>query len=273
MSSHRKVQQQIRVFTDLHDVLDAMRNVALLEIGKLTHAQEHGRLLLEALDKAAQLAAAYQPSAVPAKDSKRLYVVLGSERGFCGDFNARVLARWEAVLTATPDVDYIVVGQALADKLDGSRKPLAVLPGALTAEELDSVLLDVVHRVAAWQSVDADALAVSVLSNDSDGPAAAPILPFVWPRSEKSAPAPSLLLAPAVFVRHFTDYYVDAKIHDAFATSLLAENRARLQHITAAQGRLDERLGDLRRRLRRLRREEITEEVETILVAAEATKV
>jgi len=271
MSSHRKVQQQIRVFTDLHDVLDAMRNVALLEIGKLTHAQEHGRLLLEAIDNAAQLAAIYQPSAVPAS-SKLLYVVLGSERGFCGDFNARVLARLDAILATAPDVDYIVVGQALADKLDVSRKPLAVLSGALTAEELDSVLLDVVHRVAEWLSADADALAVSVLSNDSDGPTAAPILPFVWPKSEKTAPAPTLLLPPAVFVRRFTDYYVDAKIHDAFSTSLLAENRARLRHITAAQSRLDERLGDLGRRLRRLRREEITEEVEAILVAVEATR-
>lgn len=272
MSSHRKVQQQIRLFTDLHDVLDAMRNVALLEISKLTHAQEHGRLLLVAIDNAAQLAAAYHPASAAEKSSKRLYVVLGSERGFCSDFNTRVLQRWNAVVADAPDAEYIVVGQALADKMEGSRKPLAIFPGASTAEELGSVLLDVVRRVAEWQRAEADALTVSILSNDSDGPIAAPILPFAWPERSRTVSTPSLLLSPDVFVRRFTDYYVDAKLHDAFATSLLAENRARLQHITAALNRLDERLGDLSRRLRRLRREEITEEVETILVAVEATR-
>ena len=80
-------------------------------------------------------------------------------------------------------------------------------------------------------------------------------------------PIPELNLPPETFMSEFIDHYADAALHSIFATSLLSENRARLARMTVAIDRLDENVAALRRRIHRLRQEEITQEVETILLS------
>jgi F-type H+-transporting ATPase subunit gamma len=50
--------------------------------------------------------------------------------------------------------------------------------------------------------------------------------------------------------------------------SLLAENQYRVQHLEGAVHRLNERLAELSTRAKSLRQEEITEEIEMILLAS-----
>lgn len=268
VSKRRNLRDRIKLFTDLRDVLDAMRTFAIVEIGKLTRTQRQRHHLLEELRAAANRTEAYQPAA-PEHATRHLYVVLGSERGFCGDFNERIAAEWRSIHAADPAADCIVVGTALGTKL-AETSPRAVLSGALGTEDLDAVLLDVVRHIHDWQRSQPAAVAIGVVAYGDDDVESEPILPFSWPRSASRFPA-TLNLPPATFIRSFTDYYVEAKLHDAFATSLLSESRARAQHMTAALGKLDDDLINLERRSRRLRQEEITQEVETILLAADAS--
>jgi F-type H+-transporting ATPase subunit gamma len=266
MSKRRQLRVRIVLFDELRAVLDAMRNVALVEIGKLTRSEKYRRRLLEELVGVAEQTSAYQP-VIRKADGRRLYIVVGSERGFCGDFNERVAAFWQTLHAREPSAAFIVVGTRLGEKLR-DEAPLAVVGGALSADEVDGVLLELLGHVRDWQKQDDASISISIVAHDSEEVGSAAILPFEPARRRVPTVAPTLNIAPAAFLRQFIDQYVDARLHDAFAASLLAENHARLQHMAAAIGRVDESLGALRRRSRRMRQAEITQEVEMILLAA-----
>ena len=52
----------------------------------------------------------------------------------------------------------------------------------------------------------------------------------------------------------------------------MAENRRRLQHMEGAMQRMDENASELRRKVNLLRQEEITEEIEVIMLSHEALR-
>jgi F-type H+-transporting ATPase subunit gamma len=81
---------------------------------------------------------------------------------------------------------------------------------------------------------------------------------------------PHLNLEPEVFFEQFLQHYLYLGLTELFSVSLLAENHHRVQHLEGAVRRLDDRLGELTSRARALRQEEITEEIETILLGTGA---
>lgn len=265
MSRRRTVLTRLQLFSDLRLVLDAMKNFALLEIGRLTRTQRFRHRLLDVIIDVARQSAEYFPPRVPSA-MEDLFVVIGSERGFCGDFNQKLVTVYNRVRASNATATFIVVGTALATKIEADER-VTILPGPITADEIDAVLVALVREVDRWQRANPSANSIAVIAGDSESVSVDAILPFEPPAGSPSR-LPALNLSPAVFVRRFIDQYLDVKLHDAFATSLLAENRARLQHMTSAIARVDENLGDLERRSRRLRQEEITQEVETLLLAA-----
>jgi F-type H+-transporting ATPase subunit gamma len=60
-------------------------------------------------------------------------------------------------------------------------------------------------------------------------------------------------------------------LHEIFYASLMAENQRRMQHLEGAIHRLHEKTDGFARRCRALRQEEITEEIEVILLSVEGT--
>ena len=56
-------------------------------------------------------------------------------------------------------------------------------------------------------------------------------------------------------------------MHDVFYSSLMAENRRRLQHIESAMQRIEEKSNEMQRKYNMLRQEEITEEIEVIMLS------
>ncbi len=82
---------------------------------------------------------------------------------------------------------------------------------------------------------------------------------------------PELNLDPVVFFGALLEEYLFAVLHGLFFMSLIAENEQRMEHLDAAVRRLDETSEQLARQQRTLRQEEITEEIEVILLSAAAT--
>ena len=66
-----------------------------------------------------------------------------------------------------------------------------------------------------------------------------------------------------------TEHYLFAVLHEIFYISLLAENQRRLQHLEGAVKHLDDETVNLRRKSQIYRQEEITEEIEVILLNSE----
>ena len=77
-------------------------------------------------------------------------------------------------------------------------------------------------------------------------------------------------LAAAKFFTELARHYLWAQMHDVFYSSLMAENRRRLQHMEGAIVRMAEKAGEMQRKYNMLRQEEITEQIEVIMLSSDA---
>jgi F-type H+-transporting ATPase subunit gamma len=74
-------------------------------------------------------------------------------------------------------------------------------------------------------------------------------------------------LAPNTFIAQLTENYLFAASCVSFYDSLMAENQQRMQHMEYAVQRIEQDSEKLLLRRNRLRQEEITEEIEVILLS------
>jgi len=271
MSRRHQIEARLESYADVRAILSAMKNIALTELRKLGGRLEHQRRAMATIERAAQdFVRFYAPPGAAAQEPG-LCIAIGSERGFCGEFNEAL-----AEAARTRGERLLVVGARLAERLG---EPLAadVLPGASVAEELSAVL----ERVAAWleraqRAAPWAPLRVRVLYEDPD--AAAPTLRIIAPLPlpdkpprERGCP-PQLTLPPAHFFAALAEQALLMSLQGAFSLSLIAENRRRLDHMDSALRRLDETTANLARRANIYRQEEITQEIEVIMLSAEALR-
>ena len=271
MSRRHQIEARLDSYADVRAILSAMKNIALTELRKLGGQLEHQRRAMATIERAAQdFVRFYAPPGAAAREPG-VCIAIGSERGFCGEFNEALAeaarARRERLL---------VVGTRLAERL-GESLAADVLPGASVAEELSAVLV----RVAAWleraqRAAPSAPLRVRALYEDPD--ALAPTLRIIAPLPLPDEPArerghpPRLTLPPARFFAALAEQALLMSLQGVFSLSLLAENRRRLDHMDSALRRLDETSANLARRANVYRQEEITQEIEVIMLSAEALR-
>jgi F-type H+-transporting ATPase subunit gamma len=263
--------------------MNSMKNLAFIETRKLERFMRAQRQVVDNIEAAAADFLAFYPCPrqTPGQQMQmQLYILMGSERGFCGDFNEKLLAAladarsqagaWER----DAEVELIGVGRKLCSRLENNPQASVYLDGADVAEEIPTVLSRLLAEIGKQQAKHAD-LTITVLHQDAElhQVRASPLLPPFQhcDRPAKSFGHPPLLnLEPDEFLRELIEQYLFAVLHEIFYSSLMAENQRRLQHMQGAIQHLDERTETLKRKYNTLRQEEITEEIEVILMTAES---
>jgi len=272
MTRRHQLAARLAGFREVRAILSAMKNIALMELRALAGLLEHQRRAMATIERAAaDFLCFYSPpgEAVPAAS---VCIVIGSERGFCGEFNEALEA--EAHAAQARGEQLVAIGARLIDRLeaDGSE---GLLAGANVTEELPTVLQQVaaelervqrasptgpLHVKAVYQHPDGSGLVTKTI---------APLpLPERPPRPHRHPP--QLTLAPHTFFADLLEQALLLSLQEAFSVSLIAENRRRLAHMEGALKRLDEITVRLARRLNASRQEEITQEIEVIMLSAEA---
>jgi F-type H+-transporting ATPase subunit gamma len=202
-----------------------------------------------------------------------LYVLIGAERGFCGGYNEAVLRAVGDRPTRGPSqpAGLIAIGGKLAAEIRGDPRLIASLAGPSTAEEVPQVLNDLVEtlsRLAAERGPSS--LEVVHWDPDDERVEFVPVLPPFAPGRRPSAPGhrfpPRLNLTPARFLEDLVERYLFAVLHEMLYGSLMAEHRQRVRHLEGALQRVSTRTQELRLRRNALRQEEITEEIELIML-------
>jgi F-type H+-transporting ATPase subunit gamma len=258
----------------MHKILGAMKNLAYIETGKLTQRIENQVLVLENILQIAADFLAFHPDPFTHRWHAHVLIAIGSERGFCGDFNDKLLRHLDEV-TASPQSHYtalISVGYRLGAKLE--RHPLlaAAIEGAATAEEVERVLTLMVDEVAALRGAGSPLRLSCLHPGGATGESMiASLLPPFQDHKEHGvsySTPPLLYLPPQEFFQQLVDQYLFAALNKILHESLMAENQQRLQHLDGALRHLDQRLERLRQRDRLLRQEEIIEEIEVILLGS-----
>jgi F-type H+-transporting ATPase subunit gamma len=119
--------------------MGAMNNLAVMEIHKLTRLLSAQQRVVTSMETAAKDFLAFHPEALPKdRGGTPLYLVIGSERGFCGDYNARLLAGFERHLRTVSDKApvAIAVGRKLSGRMVGDPRLVAAIDGPTVSEEI-----------------------------------------------------------------------------------------------------------------------------------------
>jgi len=272
MGRFRKVEHQREQLQELRGIIASMKTLSQLELHKLGGlAGEHHEMVRTLEHVASDFLSFYPRPDVSEGDT--LWLVIGAERGFCGDFNESLLKH---LRQACPDCvkspqRVLAVGRRLWGRMEEGWPGFVPLPGASVSEELPQALSRVVAETQAQLSgQQASALRLLYHGDEPEGVFSRRLLPPEIGAGTVTHRTPPLLqLPPERFFTDFLQHYLFLALTEIFTVSLLAENRYRVQHLEGAVQRLDERLEVLAGRARALRQEEITEEIETILLGTE----
>lgn len=272
MSRRREVREHLHSLGEVREILGSMKSLSVMETRKLARFATTQQRALAGIERAAvDFCQFFSHTLAGLEPLQEVYLLLGSERGFCGDFNERLLQALEKLPAETGLL--ITVGSRLAPKLEGDPRRVAGLEGAGVAEETPAVLGRVVDTLNALEG-RYDPLGLTVVYHEAETQATRvrrllpPFQSFAEPTPAFSHP-PRLNLPAGQLLPLLIDQYLFAALHAIFYASLMAENQRRVSHLEGAIRRLEEKLANLGRRANALRQEEIIEEIEVILLSAQ----
>ncbi len=271
MGRYRKVEQQLGQLQELQGIVSSMKTLSQLELHKLGGLAAGQHSMVRTLERVAADYLQFHPTP-EVNEGQLLWLVIGSERGFCGDFNAQLVKQ---LLQRCPECReqpqrVMAVGRKLWIRMEEAVPGFVPLSGASVSEELPQTLTQVVaetqRQLNGQQLVG---LQLLYHADEQGGIVSHRLLPPDIAASDSPLTTPPLLqLEPSRFFAEFLQHYLYLAMTELFTVSLLAENHQRVQHLEGAVGRLEERMTVLGSRARTLRQEEITEEIETILLGS-----
>lgn len=272
MTKRRDLERHRETLADIRGVMHSLKTLAYIESRRLTRLGEAQRAVVTGIERAAADFLSFHPAELPIVPPTTMgLIVVGSERGFCRDFNQALVRELPALTLPLPanQAVIIAIGRKLHTVLEQDPRVAACLTGASVAGEVPRVLDAVVRELKALRTKPG-LLALSVARHTSSGRIVVEQLlpPFRTLRARARGIPPLLTLAPHDFLTELVDQYLFGALHWVLYDSLLAEHRARVAHLESAVDRLDEELETTARRSNRLRQEELIEEIEVILLNA-----
>lgn len=269
MSTLARHKRHLAALHDIRDIMAALKNISLTEGLRLRRFLETQQRVIDGIERVMGDFLAYHPQAPFAEGDFEIVLLVGSERGFCGDFNETVLSRYPS---GDAGQAVVAVGDKLGSKLEEARLEAEVLSGPTTAEDVPDTLLAVVDKLHILNAKHGGAR-LTIVHHQYDGHTMSlrsrrPFRDFSAETVSKGYP-PRLNLPPPDFYAKLIDHYLFAVLHGIFYGSLAAEHQLRLQHLQGAMEQIDRESAALTQRYNSLRQEFITEEIELILLSAE----
>ena len=260
MSGFGELKERYEQLTEISSILNAMKTLSLVETKKLTRFISSQRLMLSNIEAATADFSAFYPIACDDTHGTAIVIAVGSERGFCGNFNERIHEAYETRFGKSPqNVHLIIVGNRLRIKFEGYTGKIDFLEGATVAE-------DVPHVIDRLMDTLQGASALYVLAHEAEGESVLKrLLPFEPPKMPIASTPPLLQLLPGDFLVQMLDQYLLSVLYGLLYESLLSESRQRLAHMEQALKRLEQSLSELSLKRNALRQEKIIEEIEVIL--------
>lgn len=277
MSHRLEIERHCRKLSEIRGIMDSMKTLAYLETHKLARYILAQQELVSNIDNMAADFLSFYPEVLPGvKTPASIVLIIGSQRGFCGNFND-VLP--EQLKTTFDDQQadntlLIAVGQKLHNLIESMPFESLLIEGANVAEEI-SKTAEQIARTLDKHKQSLFSLTVLYHAADNHHIICEKLLP-PFMQDEERKPAftepPLLNLTPVSFLLELTAEYLFAALHRILYASLMAENTQRVQHLEKAVKHLDEKTNKLSLKSNQLRQEEIIEEIEVILLNASVSE-
>lgn len=274
MSRQHNLETHRRSLTEIREIMNSMKTLAYMETRKLGRFIDAQHAVVESIEEVAADLLGFYPESLPeTNESSPIIILIGTERGFCGDFNHGLLKHLESSLQAEVEnnAQLVVVGRKLFSLLEEDTRVSTAIDGASVVEEIPALLNELVNGLTTLHDTQGSLTVYCLYHGNDDGIIMQKLLPPFQYLLHKPArtSCPPVLNQPAdEFLLSLADHYLFAALHEILYTSLMVENRHRVSHLDGAVRHLDEEAADLTRQSNALRQEEITEEIEVILLSA-----
>jgi len=274
MTRRRNLEHHRHSLAEIRGIMNSMKTLAYMETRKLTRFLGAQHAVVESIEEIAADFLRFYPETLPeAGDAMPIYLLIGTERGFCGDFNHTLLRHLEPILQADSQGSpmLIAVGRKLYTLLEGDARVTAMIDGASVAEEATSLLGRVANELTALQDEHGVLTVFCLYHGAEDGVVTQKLLPpfqYFLDKPPRFPYPPVINQPPREFLVELTDHYLFAALHEIVYTSLMEENHYRITHLEGAVKHLDDESMELARQCNALRQEEIIEEIEEILLSA-----
>ena len=276
MTHRHKLEHHRHSLNEIRDIMNSMKTLAYMETRKLARFLDAQHSVVQNIEDVASDFLSYHPGILPRtaieQAPKTVYLLVGTERGFCGDFNHTLMNQLENNMPADiPEQPMLIgIGHKLSILLEKNEQVIALFDGASVVEEVTTLIQKIVNKLASLQE-QFGILSVYCFYHDADNILQKEILPPFQQLTEQpvqfSTP-PLLNLSAREFLMELTEHYLFAALHEILYTSLMQENHNRVSHLEGAINHLDEESAQLAQQCNTLRQEEITEEIEVILLSA-----
>ena len=280
MSRRQNLVRHRESLMEIREIMNSMKTLAYMETRKLAPYLDTQSAAVETIEQVAADFLTFYPEAVTtAQPVASLLILVGSERGFCGDFNRALFNSLDAKADeiaqqsdAGPEF-IIAVGAKMHVLLEDDPRMTAHVDGAGTSEEITTVLNSLVEQIIMLERQHGPLRISCRYQAGGDAPVTRTLLPPFRDLDAIGSPLsmpPVLNIEPAQFFLELSDQYLFAALHAILDTSMMTENNDRVRHLDGAVRHIDDQAEELARQSNALRQEEIVEEIEVILLSAES---
>jgi F-type H+-transporting ATPase subunit gamma len=281
-----EINARIDGIRQLSAVVSAMRVIAAVRSreanARLPSIRKYADTVGGAIAQALALFSGKVPSAGPSNSARLLIIALCAEQGFVGAFNDRIFNTVKDLAdeASNSQTDILVVGsRGLAAAQAHGLEPIKGLPMAGHAEQLTSLANRLADQLFARLEEGAINRVIIVHARPSDGGSSGgverqTVIPFDFTHfGTVNHTLPPLVNLPVpVLLARLADEYVFAELCEALTLSYAAENEARMQAMISARENVARKLDELNAIARRLRQEQITEELVELASGAASSR-
>ena len=233
MSKLSELKNHIHSLKEIKNIISAMKNLSLIELSKLNkYILPQNNVVTTIQEAISDFIAfnAYDLSFLQEQPVKA-YILIGSERGFCGNFNEMIIDYFEEIPKAEKANQpfLLCVGRKLAIKMSDMSYVFEAIDGPNAVEEIQSSILNLVGFLEEIDQktkgeIQPNNWAVVYNEESQDIKQTKIICPFSefkTPKAKSFSFPPLLNIESNLFISEALDQYLFAILHQIFYKSHL----------------------------------------------------
>ena len=261
--NNREIKRRIASVKETVKITRAMYSISVAKMMRgrtaLPSAERYLSSAVSLMDRIAASGASYFAD----RGDRKAFIVIGGDKGLCGDYNQRVFARAFDVLSRTPERYLFTVGTVVRDMLGkaGIEADVEFLHSAdnPSPEAAYSMAADLINLFDEGL-LDEVFLVYSLVQGSHSEVLAERVIPYL---SEKESALPREDVSEEA-VKRTVYQYLAASIYRALISSSLAEHLARVKAMPLATENGEEMIAELTAKYNQVRQESITRALQDV---------
>jgi F-type H+-transporting ATPase subunit gamma len=286
MATLKAIRKRIGSIRNTQQITKAMKMVAAAKLRRAQEAAVEARPYAEKMvelfkNLVARVSREAHPLLVDRDEKKIDLILLTSDRGLCGGYNANLIRTAEAFMRregAGKEIQLVLVGRKGADYFRRRRAPILDrylnFLSAKTDELAGAIAQKAIHRFIQGETDAVYLIYSRFRSALSQEPTVEKLLPVALPEEQKPEQMTEYLIEPNLeaLLASLLPRVVQVAIHRALLEAAASEHGARMTAMDSATTNASKMMGTLTLQMNRARQASITRELMEIVGTAEALK-